>query len=110
MGIPVEELRIDLIDWSHRGEYIRTRRRRRRDDTDIQPEWATEAAVADANRLLSTRGSRSGRSIRVVGWSPSARLLLTVILVPKDLNEGEWWGTNAWLADERDGRGYHEQE
>ncbi len=100
-GIALSELRIDEVDWFHRGEYIRTRTVRYPDrlEFDVEPEWATEAAT-DPLRLVSTTG---GKSIEVIGWSASAPGLqegeqgrvLKVWLVPKDLSHGVWWGASA---------------
>lgn len=62
-GIPLEELRIDDIDWTHRAEHIRTRSHRSAGrDLDIEPEWATEAAK-DPERLIRRA---TGGAIKVV--------------------------------------------
>ncbi len=59
--------------------------------------------------------SRSGHAVRVMGYSPSAGAVLTVILVnaeadPDERPDGSWWGSNAWPANERDQRRYGEAE
>ena len=51
--------------------------------------------------------SLSGHSVRVIGYSSSAQQLLTVILGdaeadPSEKPEGDWWGSNAWVASEKD--------
>lgn len=46
-GIPIRGLRIDSIEWTdERAEHIRTRTKRiGPGEFDIEPEWATEAAL-----------------------------------------------------------------
>lgn len=107
-GIPVPELPIDEVDWRHRGDYIRTRSVRTGSrEFDVQPEWASEAAL-DARRFVALDpASKSGQAIRVVGWSEGARRVLTVLLIPKEHPPaGSWWGVNAWAANSRDARLY----
>lgn len=102
-GIPYADLHIDSIDWLHRAEYIRTRSQRYGpNEFDVEPEWATEAALNP--RRLVGKGS-SETSIKVVGWSASAPgresgttgRVLKVWLVPKDHppTSGDWWGASA---------------
>ena len=97
------------VDWSKREEDIRDRH-------GIEPAWADEA-VADEHAvwLEPDPASRSGDSVRVIGWSGSVRDVLTVILVdaqvdPSALPQGDWWGSNAWVANEKDRRLYGEEE
>ncbi len=101
-GIPLEELLINDIDWTHRGEYIRTRSQRKApNEFDVEPEWATEASL-DPKRLISTTG---GKSVAVIGLSRSAPSrtageqgrVLKVWIVPKDFSDllsGSWWGAS----------------
>ena len=107
-GVPLIELRIKSIDWRHRAEYIRTRasRKARPREFDVEPGGATEAAK-DPRALVGLGG---GDSIRVVGWSQEAQRVLTVILVPKDLDDGTWWGANAWAANRTEERRYRSKE
>jgi hypothetical protein len=110
-GVPVAELSVEEVDWTHRGEYIRSRSARKgRQEFDVEPEWADEA-VHDSRRALSLdTASKSHETIRVVGWSAGAGRVLTVILLPKDRPvAGAWWGVNAWEASERDRREYWDQ-
>lgn len=113
-GIPYADLRIDSIDWLHRAEYIRTRSQRKGSrEFDVEPEWATEAAL-DPRRLVG-RGS-SETSVQVVGWSSSAPgrppgttgRVLKVWLVPKDHppSSGDWWGSNACDGNGANRRAY----
>jgi hypothetical protein len=109
-GVPVAELPIEEVDWTHRASYIRSRSARKgRQEFDVEPEWADEA-VRDRWRALSLDpASKSHETIRVVGWSAGAGRLLAVILLPKDRPVvGAWWGVNAWQANERDRRDYWE--
>ncbi len=97
------------IDWSRRGDYIRTRHA-------VEVEWANEA-VRDAHAvwLVPDPASRSGHSVRVIGYSGSAGAVITVVLVDADADpderpDGDWWGSNAWMANERDRGSYGETE
>lgn len=97
------------VDWSHRAEYIRSRH-------GVHPTWANEAVDDDhAVWLRPDPASRSGHSVRVLGYSTSAQAVLTVILVDADLDpserpEGDWWGSNAWIASPRDRRLYGKED
>jgi hypothetical protein len=97
------------VDWSKRGHYVRTRHA-------IDPSWADEAIHDEhAVWLVPDPGGRSGHAVRVIGHSPTAGAVLTVILVnaaadPTEKPEGDWWGSNAWLANRRDQRLYGETE
>ena len=100
---------VKAVDWSKREEYIRQRH-------SIEAAWADEA-VADEHAVWvkPDPASRSGDSVRVIGWSGSVGEVLTVILVdarvdPSELPRGDWWGSNAWVANERDRRLYGEEE
>lgn len=63
------------VDWSQRADYILRRH-------GLKPSEAAEA-LADPRRLVldPDPASLSGQSIRVIGWSPGRRELLTVIVV-----------------------------
>lgn len=96
------------MDWSKRANYIRTRHA-------IESEWANEA-IRDAHAvwLDPDPASRSGNALRVIGYSGSAGAVLTVILVRPDTDpaehpDGDWWGANAWLANDRDRRLYGQE-
>lgn len=107
-GTPLDRIRINLIDWTHRAEYIRTRTARKGSagEFNVEPEWATQAAT-DPTALI---GVGSGDSIRVVGWSEAAGRVLTVLLVGKELDAGEWWGANAWASNKSEQRQYWRKE
>lgn len=119
-GVPYGELTFAEVDWSEAVEHVRDRsgRLERADEFDVEPEWATEA-LADPHRLVGSAGSRSGLTIKVLGWSPSAShrgagesgRLLKVIVAPKDHPPaGRWWGATAMEANEADRRRYEEEQ
>ena len=112
-GLPLDELRIDAVDWAHGAQHLRTRTDRYGSgELDLEPEWATEASL-DPRRIV--RATKS-KSLEVIGWSESAPprrdgdggRLLKVWLVPKRIDHGEWWGASACPANERDRRNYEE--
>lgn len=86
-------------DWRHRGDYIAKH--------GLTPAAADEA-LGDPNRLVidPDPASRSGRTVRVIGWSTSLRSFVTVII----LSEGDMtWGVNAWPSSSTDQRRYREE-
>ncbi|MGA8044928.1 MAG: hypothetical protein WCA30_01555 [Dermatophilaceae bacterium] len=86
-------------DWKYRGDYIAKH--------SMTPDLANEA-LDDPNRLVITPdpSSLSGRTVRVIGWSPSIGGLVTVIVLP----DGETtWGVNAWPSNPTDQRRYREE-
>lgn len=117
-GVPYAELVFAEVDWSEAIEHVRNRsnRLKRTEEFDVEPEWATEA-LADPLRLVGPAGSRSGLTVKVLGWSanaPSRELdqrgrLLKVIVAPKDHPPaGRWWGATAMDANYADRRRYEE--
>lgn len=110
-GVAVPDLRIDSVEWT-RGQagHIRTRSSRYAGAFDIEPEWATEAALDPARRFCLDPGSKTGEGIRVVGRSEMAGRVLTVILIPEEHPPaGAWLGVTAWVARGRDLRDYEMQ-
>jgi hypothetical protein len=103
---------IEWSDWS--ANHISTRTTRYSDDKDeldIEPEWATEAALDPYGRLSLTQDG----DVRVTGWTgnaPSASWsqrtgrVLRVVLKPVDINEGHWDGITAAPASQRAAEGY----
>jgi hypothetical protein len=101
------------VDWSRRADYIlastrciRTGRPRR--CVTSTPVW-----------LVPDPASRSGYAVRVIGYASTPAAVLTVILVdaeadPTDRPDGDWWRSNAWMANRWDrdlyGRRDHEQD
>jgi hypothetical protein len=69
-GIPIADLPIEEVDWLHRDDYIRTRSARKgTGEFDVEPEWATEAALDQERLVARDPASKSGQTERVVGWS-----------------------------------------
>lgn len=98
-----------FIDWSKRAEYIRAHH-------GIETASADQA-VRDAHAawLTPDPASRSGHSTRVIGYSVSARTVLTVILLdaeadPSERPDGGWWGANAWASNPTDRNLYGKEE
>ena len=92
-------------DWTHRSEYIATRSVRRRGDTDIQPGWADEAYSDPAALGYDPDyASKTGKSVRTIGYSASAGFLITVITVTE---HSHLWGVNAWRSNTKDERDYN---
>ncbi len=89
------------VDWSHRGDYITTRH-------GVSVEHADEA-LADPDALVfdPDYASRSGRSVRTIGWSPGAGHLVTVITVAEG---AVVHGVNAWPSSDGDARRYRIEE
>lgn len=83
-GVPPQSLPIDDVDWQHRGDYLWTRSSRKPGDFDVEPEWATQA-VFDENRKIAAPdpASKTGETIRVLGYSQSVNRVLAVVLRPK---------------------------
>ncbi len=119
-GVPYSELVFEEVDWSEAVEHVRNRSGRlgRSNEFDVEPEWATEA-LADPRRLVGSAGSRSGLTVKVLGWSPNASAreggqrgrLLKVIVAPKDHPPvGRWWGATAMDVNEADQRRYEEEQ
>lgn len=111
-GIPVADLRVDSVAWTpEQAEHIRTRSRRYPGAFDIEPEWATEAALDPRRRFGLDPASKTGEGIRVIGRSASASRVLTVILIPEaHPPAGEWFGVTAWVTKGRDLREYETQQ
>lgn len=72
----------------------------------ITPEVANDA-LGDANRVVidPDYNSMSGRSIRIIGFSPITDDIITVIVLE---DEGIEYGVNGWVANEKDRRIYGE--
>ena len=110
-GVPYEEMVFELVDWSEAGDHHPRRRSQRKPgEVDIEEEWADEA-VADPRRVVGSAGSRSGATVKVVGYSASAGFLVTAIVAPKASPSGwQWWGATAWKSSSQEagkyGKGY----
>lgn len=64
-------------------------------------------AVADIDALWFDPDphSRSGRSVRIIGYCHSKRAVLTIILVQREGAAG-YWGANGWESNSSDRRRY----
>jgi uncharacterized DUF497 family protein len=94
----------EALDWGYRGEYIASRSVRHPGDTDIELTWADEA-FEDDDALVDSPdpASKSGKTDRLVGYSPTARMVIVVIYLRE-----ERIGVNAWKANETQARRYWE--
>jgi hypothetical protein len=111
-GVRYEDMVFESVDWSEIGDHDPARRSIRKGSTekDIAPEWATEACQ-DPRRFVRSAGSKTGMTVRVTGWSPSANCLVTVIVAPKDSPPGgDWWGATAWETKAVEAKTYREGE
>jgi hypothetical protein len=101
---------VTLINWPDWCvHHIRTRTDRYPDNPEelnIEPEWATEAALDQYARLSLTREN----DVRVTGWSPNAPAavwserqgrVLRIILKPIDITDGYWSGFTAVPASQK---------
>jgi hypothetical protein len=97
----------ERVDWSKGEKHMVARHA-------ITVAWANEA-LADPDRvwMQPDPASESGHSVRVIGFSPYLEDLLVVILIHPDADrdeqpDGDWWGANAWPANEGNRRDYEE--
>jgi dienelactone hydrolase len=87
------------------AEYIRSRSTRYPQATDIEPEWTLQAA-ADWARVVRNPDPKSRVAyIRLIGYSPGAGFVLTVIIDPQDFS-----GVTAWKTRGADLRHYLERK
>lgn len=80
------------VQWREQdADYIRRRSVRYSADIGIEPQWTVEAA-ADPRRIVRDPDPKSRSSaIRVIGYSPSAGFVVTVIATLSD-----YAGVTAW--------------
>lgn len=111
-GVRYEDMIFTEIDWSEVGDHDPGRRAERKssDEKNVATEWATEACQ-DLKRLVRSAGSRSGMTVKVTGYSPSADLVVTVVVAPKDSPPADrWWGATAWAAKSSEAKQYLEEQ
>ncbi|MFD9889484.1 hypothetical protein ACFWY9_09095 [Amycolatopsis sp. NPDC059027] len=99
-GIPVDQLSFEAVHVPD-PEHLR-RSLRYPGALDIEPEHAVEAAL-DPDRLVARDpSSRTGESIRVIGYSAGMDRVLVVVLVPEGHPpQGVWHVATAWPGDKR---------
>ncbi|AMU66345.1 hypothetical protein [Mycobacteroides abscessus] len=86
------------VDWTKRGEYVAKH--------GMTPAVANEAlSDPECITLDPDPASISGASRRIIGYSTSARAVITVIVTNF---EGTTHGLNAWPANDRDKRLYRQ--
>lgn len=97
-GVPLEDIEIEGVLWTdERAEHIRTRTARYDPgETNLEPEWATEAVLDPFAQLRLPSGE--SHSLIVIGWSPSAGRVLRVFIHPIDMTAGLWAGGSAAKA------------
>jgi hypothetical protein len=116
-GVPLTDLTIDAVHWSEeRIEHIRTRSLRKGpEDLDVEPEWATEAALDPRRlvRLAAVAADPAAQSLVVIGWSPgvppAGAILKVWIWSDEPRRSGTWNGGSAAKASGTDRRRYEEQ-
>jgi hypothetical protein len=94
------------VHWTRAGvAHISTRSQRYSGAADLALEWVDEA-VADPLAVVTDPDphSRTG-GMRIVGYSPSAGFVVTVIA---GLVDGRVFGSTAWKATGGDRRAYRE--
>jgi uncharacterized DUF497 family protein len=105
-GIPVEQLPIEAVSWP-RPTHLR-RSDRYSNSEDIDPADATAAALDPRRVIARDPRSRTGETIRVVGYAPIADRLLVVVLLPADHPPaGQWYGVTARPATRGERRDYY---
>lgn len=88
------------MDWFYRADYMRERH-------GVEVEWANEALEdPEALRIEPDPASRSGRSVRTIGYSTKAGCLVTVITLEE---AGMTYGVNGWRSSDIDIRRYREE-
>lgn len=89
------------VDWSERDVHMFERH----GVTTSQ----TEEALADPERVVLNPdyASRSGQSVRVIGYAGSIDHVLSVILV---VEEGHVYGASGWRSNLKDRTIYHQKE
>lgn len=98
-------MRIELWWDDEDAGHIRSRSTRYPGAVDLEPAWTLEAA-ADPHRVVRDPDPRSRAGyLRLIGYSPSAGFVLTVIIDPVDHS-----GVTAWKTRGADLRDYLESK
>ncbi len=108
-GIPFDRLLIStVVCTEERAVHLKTRSQRKAAarEIDIESSWAIEA-VFDSKALVDDGHSRSGLTIRVTGWSPSARRVIAVTLYSDEHPPtGVWYLVTAWAVTNKKEAGH----
>jgi len=92
------------IDWSHLIGHSENRSARHPGDIDIPVSWARESAEdGEATLVDPDYNSKTKLSSRLIGYSRSGKLIITVILVRY---QGKLYAASAWQANRKDQRLY----
>lgn len=100
----------ERIEWDDEAAaHIRSRSARYPGATDIEPVWAAEA-VNDPDRLTDEPDPRSAHanSVRIVGYSPTAGMVITVVALRRP--DGALQGVSAWKTRGAPLRQYRNQD
>lgn len=98
----------ERIVWADEAaHHIRTRSQRYPNGVDIEPAWTVEA-IDDPERLVDEPDPQSAHanSVRLVGYSHSAAMLITVVAL-RD-SHGVLHGASAWRTTGKPRRQYWE--
>lgn len=91
---------MDDVDWSYRGQYVWERHL-------VSVLWMTEALNdPDALEIDPDPSSKSGRSVRTIGFSVTAGFLVTVMTLR---DGGSVYGVNGWKSNEIDTYRYRQE-
>ncbi len=94
----------DALWWDEEdAAHIRSRSTRYPGATDIEPEWTLEAAADPACVVRDPDPKSRAAYTRLIGYSPGAGFVLTVIVDPEDFS-----GVTAWRTRGVDLRHYLE--
>lgn len=95
-----------FVRWTKKSEkHIRGRSERYSGATEIEPAWTVEAAEDKHAIVRDPDPNSNSGALRIIGFSPSAGFLITVIAFRID---DELWGATAWKTTGGDRRGYEE--
>jgi hypothetical protein len=83
----------ERVDWTHGAAHMK-------DNHGITPEVANQA-LGDPDRVVidPDYNSRSGQSVRIIGFSVTADDIITVIVV---VHDGTEFGANGWVSNSKD--------
>ncbi len=97
---------VNALWWDEEdAAHIGSRSSRYPGATDIEPGWTLEAAADPARVVLDPDPKRRAAYTRLIGYSPSAQFVLTVIIDPEDFS-----GVTAWKTRGIDLRHYLQRQ